>query len=113
MISGERSQISAGDVNRDVGAWATERYREDGTLVPRNSFVGDPIHRVDMRLQQRIPLVGRLHIDGMFEVFNLFDKANYGSYVLDETSGSFLDPAQNTNLAYAPRTLQLGFRLAF
>lgn len=111
--SGERSQISAGDVNRDVGAWATERYREDGTLVPRNSFVGDPIHRVDMRLQQRIPLVGRLHIDGMFEVFNLFDKANYGSYVLDETSGSFLDPAQNTNLAYAPRTLQLGFRLAF
>jgi hypothetical protein len=111
--SGERSQISAGDVNRDVGAWAEERYREDGSIVPRYSFVGDAIHRVDMRLQQRIPLVGRLHIDGMFEVFNLFDKSNYGSYVLDETSGSFLDPAQNTNLAYAPRTLQLGFRLAF
>jgi hypothetical protein len=100
-------------VNRDVGAWATERYREDGTIVPRNSFTGDPIHRVDMRLQQRIPLFGRLRIDGMFEVFNLFDKSNYGSYVLDETSGAFLDPAQNTNLAYAPRTLQLGFRLAF
>jgi hypothetical protein len=111
--SGERSQISSGDVNRDVGAWATERYREDGTIVPRNSFVGDPIHRIDLRLQQRIPLMGRLHIDGMFEVFNLFDKANYGSYVLDETSSAFLDPAQNTNLAYAPRTLQLGFRLAF
>jgi len=111
--SGERSQISAGDVNRDVGAWATERYREDGTIVPRNSFTGDAIHRVDMRLQQRIPLFGRLRIDGMFEVFNLFDKSNYGSYVLDETSGAFLDPAQNTNLAYAPRTLQLGFRLAF
>jgi hypothetical protein len=111
--SGERSQVSAGDVNRDVGAWATERYREDGTIVPRNSFVGDAIHRVDLRLQQRIPLFGRLRIDGMFEVFNLFDKANYGSYVLDETSSAFLDPAQNTNLAYAPRTLQLGFRLAF
>ena len=26
---------------------------------------------------------------------------------------SYLQPAQNSNLAYAPRTLQLGFRVTF
>ncbi|MBI3047612.1 MAG: TonB-dependent receptor [Acidobacteria bacterium] len=111
--SGERDQIEAGDVNRDVGEWANQRYRENGTIIPRYSFVGDQIHRVDLRLQQRIRLVGRAGIDGIFEVFNVFDRANYGSYVLDESNRSFLQPAQNANLAYAPRTLQLGFRLTF
>jgi hypothetical protein len=111
--SGERAQISAGDINRDIGEWATERYRENGTIIPRNSFVGDPIHRVDVRLQQRIPLGGDVGIDGIFEVFNLFDRANFGSYDLDESSRTFLQPEQNSNLAYAPRTLQLGFRLTF
>jgi hypothetical protein len=113
--SGERSQILAGDVNRDVGEWAesNQRFREDGTIIPRNTFVGDPIHRVDMRLQQRIPLFGRMSMDGIFEVFNMFDRANFGSYTLDESSSDFLQPEQNENLAYAPRTLQLGFRVTF
>jgi len=111
--SGERAQISAGDINRDIGEWATERYRENGTIIPRNSFVGDPIHRVDVRLQQRIPLGGDLGVDGIFEVFNLFDRANFGSYDLDESSRTFLQPEQNSNLAYAARTLQLGFRVTF
>ena len=71
------------------------------------------MHRVDLRLQQRIPLGGRVSVDGMFEVFNLFDRSNFGSYTLDESSATFLQPAQNSNLAYAPRTLQLGFRLTF
>jgi hypothetical protein len=111
--SGERDQVVTGDENRDVGEWATYRYREDGTIIPRSTFVGEAVHRVDLRLQQRVPLPGRLAIDGVFEVFNLFDRANYGSYVLDESSLAFLDPAQNPNLAYAPRTLQLGFRFTF
>ncbi len=113
--SGERNQITAGDVNRDVGAWADSglRYREDGTIIPRNTFVGDQIHRVDLRLQQRIPLFGRMSVDGIFEVFNMFDRANFGSYTLDESSSDFLDPDQNDNLAYAPRTLQMGFRFTF
>lgn len=46
----------------------------------------DPVHRMDMRLQERIPLGGRRSIDGIFELFNLFNRANYGSYVTDEAS---------------------------
>jgi hypothetical protein len=89
------------------------RLRRDGTLVPRNGFVGDPVHRVDIRLQERIPLPGRASIDGMLELFNLFDRANYGTYVTDELSPLFGEPEFNSNLAYAPRTVQLGFRLTF
>jgi hypothetical protein len=89
------------------------RLRRDGTLVPRNGFVGDPVHRVDIRLQERIPLPGRASIDGILELFNLFNRANYGTYVTDELSPLFGEPEYNNNLAYAPRTVQLGFRLTF
>jgi hypothetical protein len=111
--SGERDQIEAGNLNRDVGEWAVYRYRANGTVIPRDSFVGDPIHRVDLRVQQRVPLAGRLSASGILEVFNLFNRANYGTYVLDESSRAFLQPDQNSNLAYVARTLQLGFRLTF
>ena len=46
-------------------------------------------------------------------MFNLFNHANYGVYVTQESNRNYGQPAQNTNLAYAPRMLQLGFRAAF
>ena len=86
----------------------------DGTwLIPRNRFVGSPIHRVDIRLQQRVGLGGRRSLDGIFEVFNLFDRANYGSFTTNVDSSAFGQPAQNTNIAYSPLSVQLGFRLGF
>jgi len=114
--SGERMPLIYGDDLRGLGEGFesfTPRLRPDGTLVPRNGFVGDPVHRVDMRFQERIPLGGRRSIDGIFELFNIFNRANYGSYVTDEASPQFGDPEYNANLAYAPRTVQLGFRLTF
>ena len=114
--SGERTQLIYGDDLRGLGEGFESfvpRLRPDGTLVPRNGFVGDPVHRVDMRFQERVPLGGRTSIDGMVEVFNVFNRANYGSYVTDEASRQFGQPEYNANLAYAPRTLQLGFRLTF
>ena len=81
--------------------------------IPRNNFVGKPIHRVDVRGQRRFSLGGRTGIDGIVEVFNLFNHANYGSYALTEVSRNYGQPSQNRGVAYAPRTLQLGFRFAF
>jgi hypothetical protein len=66
-----------------------------------------------MRLQERVPLGGRRSIDGYVEVFNLLNRANYGTYNIVETSPTFGQPIVNQNLSYAPRTLQLGFRLIF
>ena len=110
--SGERMGVSAGDDFRDLGG-GSERLRRDGTIIPRTGFVGDAIHRVDVRFQQRVPLGGRARIDGILEVFNLFDRANFGSYVTDESSPRFGQPNASSNLAYAPRTVQLGFRMTF
>ena len=111
--SGQRySTIYGGDLRRQ-GLNPTNRLRPDNTLVPRNNFVGDPIHRVDLRIQRRFPLGGRAGIDGMIEVFNLFDRANYGTWVTDEASSSYGKASANTGIAYAPRMLQLGLRMEF
>ena len=110
--SGERRQTNAGDDLRDTGGDNSERLRPDGTIVPRNAFVGTSIHRIDMRLQQRIP-IGGISADAMLEVFNALNRANYGDFDTDMMSASYGEPDQNNNLAYAPRTIQLGFRLTF
>ena len=107
---GEGGQTPSGS---QVGGSREQRLRADGSIVPRNGFVGDPIHRVDMRLQQRISLPGRVGVNGMFEIFNLFSHANYGSYVTNESNRLFGRPSFNSNIAYWPRVLQLGVRLAF
>jgi len=42
--------------------------RFDGTIVPRNRFVGRPIDRVETRVQQQVPLTGRASINVYAEV---------------------------------------------
>ncbi|MGH9255867.1 MAG: TonB-dependent receptor [Vicinamibacterales bacterium] len=114
--SGERFMTVTGVDRRNEGiggAAPSLRLRADGSIMARNEIVGEPIHRVDMRVQKRIPLAGRVAVDGMFEVFNLFNHANYGSYVVNESSTEYGKPAYSDNVAYQPRMLQLGFRLAF
>jgi hypothetical protein len=118
--SGERQSVTTGVDRRGEASGAgggasssEQRLRADGSFVPRNNFVGEPIHRVDMRLQQRIPLGGRLRLDGTFEVFNVFNHANFGSYVTNESNRLFGQPSFNSNIAYWPRVMQLGLRLAF
>jgi hypothetical protein len=111
--SGERLSTSWGGDLRNMGAAGSGRLRANGTIVPRNNFVGDPIHRVDMRLTKRQRIVGRLTIDGMIEVFNLLNHKNFGSYTTQESNARYGQPSFNANVAYQPRIVQLGFRFAF
>ena len=117
--SGIRDQIVCGCDTRGLQISSIDRLRlgdpqgSDGSIIPRNSFVGQPIHRVELRLLQRVPLRGKANLAGSLEVFNLFNRKNYGVYDLTETSGTFLQPQPTTNLSYAPRTVQLGFRVTF
>jgi Carboxypeptidase regulatory-like domain len=110
--SGQRFVTTYGGDLRQTGATGG-RLRPNGTIVPRNSLVGDPIHRVDLRVLRRFGLGGRVGIDGILEVFNLFNHANYGSYTTAESNANFGNPSSNTNVAYQPRMLQLGFRATF
>ncbi|PYR70750.1 MAG: hypothetical protein DMF88_01895 [Acidobacteria bacterium] len=66
-----------------------------------------------MRLLKKFTLGGHRAFEGMFEAFNLFNHANYGSYTIIESNANFGKPSANTNLAYQPRMLQLGFRTTF
>ena len=84
-----------------------------GGATPRVGIEGQAIHRVDARLQKRFALVGRASVDGLLEVFNVFNHANYGSYTFLESNQQYGQPSFNPNVAYQPRMLQLGFRLAF
>jgi len=113
--SGRRFSTSYGGDPRDAVnlSGGTGRLRPDGTIVQRNSLVGKPLHRVDLRLQKRLSLGGRRTLDGILETFNLFNHANYGSYTTQESNASFGRPSFNDNIAYQPRTLQIGFRLVF
>jgi hypothetical protein len=111
--SGERYDTSYGGDLRDIGTDASNRLRPDGAIVPRNSFAGDAIHRIDMRFQRRFRFGGRMSADGILEVHNLLDHANYGTYITEQSSPQYLQPDVNSNIAYGPRVVTLGFRFTF
>lgn len=109
--SGERLATVCGcGLRRGAG---NDTLRRDGTFVPRNNFVGKPIHRVDVRLMKSFPIGSGRKVDGMLDVFNTFNHANYGSYILEESNANYGKPTQNPALNYQPRMVQLGFRVTF
>jgi hypothetical protein len=115
--SGERFWVDTGVDRRDEGGTSSNsgdlRLLADGSILPRNSLVGKPIHKVDLRLQQRLPLAGRVAVDGILEVFNLFNHENYGAYVTNASNANFGQPASSPNVQYFPRMLQFGVRATF
>jgi Carboxypeptidase regulatory-like domain/TonB dependent receptor len=98
--------IYGGDLG-DTGVQADGRLRPDGTVVARNSLVGPAQNRTDLRLQQKLPLHGRLKIDAIVEAFNLFNRPNWGI----GTEQDRTDYLQHTTGEY--RAMQAGFRLTF
>jgi hypothetical protein len=83
-------------------------------LLDRAQFVGQPIHRVDMRIQKRFSIGGRRNADLMLEMFNVFNHANYGAYTTTlSNAAQYGLPSSNGATAYQPRILQLGFHLGF
>ena len=87
--SGERFATTTGQDRRDEGATAAseQRLAADGTILARNGIVGRPIHRLDTRLQKRVH-AGHVTLDGTFEVFNLFNHENFGSYTTNRSSAA-------------------------
>ena len=115
--SGERFATTYGgdplNTGTTTGSTRARAASAGGGVVPREGLVGEQIHRVDLRLMKRIPLFGRVGIDGMIEVFNVLNHENYGSYTTAESNLNYGRPTYNPNVAYQPRMMQVGFRLAF
>jgi hypothetical protein len=96
-----------GDV-RGLGANFSQRLRPDGTIVPRNDLIGPVQNRTDLRLQQKLPLGSRRSFDLIADVFNMFNRPNWGIGTQESTLNQFL---QHTSAQV--RTAQFGFRLTF
>ncbi len=105
--AGIRSGGNYGGDLRNTGAGGSARLRPDGTIVPRNAFIQPAQNKTDVRVQQRIPLGGRVAIDGIAEVFNVFNRPNWG-ITTQESSANFGKRTSGDN-----RRAQVGFRLTF
>ncbi len=83
------------------------------TDVKRNAQRGMPINRLDYRLNKTLKIKERWQVSGIFEIFNVLNAQNYGTYNTNIGLASFNRPAYNSNLAYAARMLQFAARLDF
>jgi hypothetical protein len=111
--SGQRYATSYGSDVLNSGQGTAARFRPDLSIVPRNDFVGNSIHRMDMRVQKGLKVGSHMKIDGIVEVFNVFNHVNYGAYVTNELAPNYGAPSSVSSVAYSPRMAQLGFRIAF
>jgi hypothetical protein len=107
LSAGDRAETTYGGDVRGFGATGSSRLRPDGTVVPRNDFTQPARKRFDLRLQQRIPLPGRVAIDGIAEIFNVFNSPNF-TMNTQENNRQFGQATSGEN-----RSAQLGFRLTF
>lgn len=82
-------------------------------VVKRDSLVGNPIERVDLRLSKTFAVKERVRFIPMIEAFNLFNHSNFGAYQTVVNVSSYGAPAQNADLAYAARMLQFAGRIEF
>lgn len=111
------NRLYLGATPATIGGVAGDRYEgpavlNNGERVPRNVLRGDPIHKVDMRVTKSVRL-GGVQLQGIVEVFNVFNHANYGSYNAVVNTATFGAPQQNLGNTYRPRTGQLAFRVQF
>jgi carboxypeptidase family protein/TonB-dependent receptor-like protein len=106
--AGIRESSNYGSDLRNTGSTFSGRLRPDGTIVPRNSIISPAQNTTSVRVQQRIPLHGRMAIDGIAEVFNVFNRPNWTIGTEESTPSQYL---QHINAQY--RSAQVGFRLSF
>ena len=82
-------------------------------IVKRDSLVGNSIQRIDVRLSKTITVKDKFRFIPMVEAFNLFNHSNFGAYQTVVNVAAYSSPAQQADLAFAPRMLQFAGRFEF
>jgi hypothetical protein len=93
--------------------WDGPAVIETGMVWPRNALLGLPLYKVDMRASKTIRFAGNTNVTLLAEVFNVFNRENFGNYNTQLDSTTFGQPTAASGNAYVPRSGQLGFRLEF
>src|SRR5439155_16792183 len=95
--AGIRLATSFGGDLRNIGATGgTARLRSNGTIVDRNSLIAPAQNRTVFGVRQRIPVQGRTSIDAIAEIFNLFNRPNYGIGTQENNSQYLLNVSAQT-----------------
>jgi hypothetical protein len=96
--------------------------------IARNAGIGPKFNTVDFRVTRKVNFAEKLSLEGFFEAFNLFNNVNgqidfnanvfppspTGTFNLPrQENGRFILPPDRIRMSFAPRQLQLGFRLTF
>ena len=84
-----------------------------GTTWTRNGLSGMPLHKVDTRVTKTVTFGNNMRVELLAEVFNLFNRKNYGAYNTTITSANFGQPVATSGNAYVSRQGQLGVRFSF
>jgi outer membrane receptor for Fe3+-dicitrate len=75
------SGVRRSEWDGDGGTQSPDRARttpgDPATSLKRNAGTLPSQATVDLRISRRFPLAGRASVEGMFEVFNLFNRTNY------------------------------------
>jgi hypothetical protein len=106
--AGIRSATTYGGDLRVLGAGGSARLRPNGTIADRNDYVQPSQNKTDLRVQQRIPLGGRVAIDLIAEGFNVFNRQNLTLSTEESNASTYLRPTLGQG-----RGAQLGFRLTY
>ena len=76
-------------------------------------FSGPGLANVDMSLFKNFPLSNGSRLQFRAEVFNLFNRANFTAWQLNESNSLFGQPTAAGGIGYAPRVIQFGIRARF
>jgi hypothetical protein len=120
--------LAGADLNGDGngGAFPPDRARtnpaDESTAVGRNSATTASQISMDVRVSRRFKLRGRATIEGIFEVFNLFNRANFyedtnqSSFAIFGTGAYPANPLPTYGkytLTMPPRQAQIAARIGF
>jgi hypothetical protein len=92
-----------------LGLGFARRVRADYSVLDRNTFLGDPWHKMDMRLSKDFRISGDLKLTGIAEIFNVFNYERFNRNTI-EGAAAF---GQATQSGMDSRRGQLAFRLRF
>jgi hypothetical protein len=125
----DRADLAPGRTPEDAVIGRPDQWFDPGAFVlqpqgtlgnsGRGAFRGPDLRTLDMSAVKRVPLQGRARLDIRLELFNVFNRTNFGTPTLIAFAGTAANEAplatfgRMRSTVTSARQLQIGARLAF